>query len=119
MKKFISLTRSKNVVRHLSTIILLAAGLSAAAQQGEMQYYRPNDKTGLNVFETTKDDTTTFHKLHVKVGGAFEETFQNLNNKNTASAMNVSGYSGNVNNLESLTPAFDLAMANLNIDVQL
>lgn len=104
---------------HLVTIILLALGLRAAAQQGAMQYYRPNDKTGLNVFETTKDDTTSFRKLHVKVGGSFEETFQNLNNKNTAEALTQNGYTGNVNSLESLTPGFDLAMANLNIDAQL
>lgn len=104
---------------HFLTISLLALGLGAAAQQGAMQYYRPNDKTGLNVFETAKDDTTGFHKLHVKVGGSFEETFQNLNNKNTASAMTQNGYTGNVNSLESLTPGFDLAMANLNIDAQL
>lgn len=104
---------------HLVTIILLAIGLNAAAQQGAMQYYRPNDKTGLNVFETTKDDTTSFRKVHVKVGGSFEETFQNLNNKNTAAALNQNGYTGNVNSLESLTPGFDLAMANLNIDAQL
>lgn len=97
----------------------LALGLTAAAQDGHMQYYRPNDKTGLNVFETTKNDTSTFYKLHVKVGGNFEETFQNLNNKNSATAMNESGYSGNVNSVENLTPGFDLAMANLNIDVQL
>jgi hypothetical protein len=119
MKKLISRICSKNAVRHLSTVILLAFGLNAAAQQGEMQYYRPNDKTGLNVFETSKDDTTTFHKLHVKVGGNFEETFQNLKNKNTASAMTLPAYTGNVNNLQSLTPGFDMAMANLNLDVQL
>ena len=119
MKKLISHTRSKKAVRYLSTIILLALGLNAAAQQGEMQYYRPNDKTGLNVFETSKDDTTTFHKLHVKVGGNFEETFQNLKNKNTASAMTMPAYTGNVNSLQSLTPGFDMAMANLNLDVQL
>ena len=119
MNTLIRLTRSKNAVRHLFTTSLLALGLSAAAQQGEMQYYRPNDKTGLNVFETSKTDTTTFHKLHVRVGGNFEETFQNLNNKNTASSMTLPGYTGNVNSVESLTPGFDLAMANLNIDVQL
>jgi hypothetical protein len=119
MKQFISRIVSKNTIRHLSTIILLTFGLNAMAQQGEMQNYRPNDKTGLNVFETTKNDTTSFHKLHVKVGGNFEETFQNLNNKNSASAMTIPGYTGNVNSLESLTPAFDLAMANLNIDAQL
>src|ERR1700761_9242300 len=98
-------------MKKLLTIILLAFGLAAAAQQGEMQYYRPNDKTGLNIFETSKNDTTSFHKLHVKVGGSFEETFQNINNKNKATAMNVTGYTGNVNSLESLTPGFDLAMA--------
>jgi hypothetical protein len=104
-------------MKKLVVIILLATGLTAAAQQGEMQYYRPNDKTGLNIFETTKNDTTTFQKLHVKVGGNFEETFQNLNNKNTATAMTIPGYNGN--SLENLTPAFDLAMANLNIDAEL
>ena len=118
MQTLISLTRSKYAVRHLFTIILLAFGLTAAAQQGAMQYYRPNDKTGLNVFETTKNDTTSFQKLHVKVGGNFEETFQNLYNKNTASSMTLPGYTGNVNSLESLTPGFNLANANLNIDVQ-
>jgi hypothetical protein len=119
MKPLISLTRSKNGVRHLFTIASLAFGLTAAAQDGHMQYYRPNDKTGLNIFETTKSDTTSFRKLHVKVGGNFEETFQNLNNKNTASSMMQNGYSGNVNSLEDLTPGFQLAAANLNIDVQL
>ncbi|HEV9038593.1 MAG TPA: hypothetical protein VGQ51_18280 [Puia sp.] len=119
MKTLNSLTRSINAVRQILPIILLASALTAAAQDGHMQYYRPNDKTGLNVFETTKNDTTSFRKLHVKVGGNFEETFQNLNNKNTASSMTMNGYSGNVNSLEDLTPGFDLAMANLNLDVQL
>ena len=104
--------------RYFFTITLLGLGLFATAQ-AQMQYYRPNDKTGLNVFETAKNDSTSFQKVHVKVGGSFEETFQNLNNKNTASAMTQNGYTGNVNSLESLTPGFDLAMANLNIDAQL
>ena len=119
MKTLFSLTRSSNAVRHFFTITLLALGLTAAAQDGHMQNYRANDKTGLNVFETTKTDTGTFSKLHVKVGGNFEQTFQNLNNKNTASSATLPGYSGNVNSLEDLTPGFNLAMANLNIDVQL
>ena len=119
MKTLISLARSRNAVRRLVTIGLLALGFTAAAQDGHMQYYRPNDKTGLNVFETTKNDTGFFRKLHVKVGGNFEETFQNLNNKNTASSSTMPGYNGNVNSLEDLMPGFNLAMANLNIDVQL
>ena len=49
-----------------------------------MQYFRYNDKTGINVFETSKYDTTSFTKMHVKVGGNFEMTFQSLADKNTA-----------------------------------
>jgi hypothetical protein len=119
MKKTTSLLCARSIARKILVISSLAFGLSAAAQDGHMQFYRPNDKTGLNIFETTKNDTTTFRKLHVKVGGNFEETFQNLNNKNTASSMTQNGYSGNVNSLEDLTPGFQLAAANLNIDVQL
>ena len=119
MKKFISLTRPKNAGRHLSTIVLLAFGLTAAAQQGQMQYYRYNDKTGINVFETPKSDTTSFTKMHVKVGANFEMTYQSLADKNTAIPMTQSPYIGNVNSLESLTPGFVLPMANLNVDVQL
>ena len=106
-------------MKTLLTIALIALGLTAMAQDGHMQYYRPNDKTGLNTFETTKYDTTSFHKVHVKVGGNFEATFQNLNNGNTASSMTQTGYTGNVNSVESLIPGFVLPMANLNIDVQL
>lgn len=110
MKKFIYLTL---------TITLSFFGFAAIAQQGEMQYYRYNDRTGINVFETSKNDTTSFTKMHVKVGGNFEMTFQGLNNKNTATPVTEAGYTGNVTSVESLTNGFDLPMANLNVDVQL
>ena len=102
----------------ISLTALLTLGLSSMAQQ-EMQYFRYNDKTGINVFETSKHDTTSFTKMHVKVGANFEMTFQSLADKNTASPLTETGYSGNVNSLESLTPGFVLPMANLNVDVQL
>lgn len=94
-------------------------GLYVSAQHQNMQYFRPNDKRGLNVFETTKDDTTSFHKLKVKVGGNFEQSYQMLRDKNTAQPLTQPGFTGNVNSLLPLTNGFDLAMANLNIDVQL
>jgi len=102
----------------ISLTILLTLGLSSMAQQ-EMQYFRYNDKTGINVFETPKGDTTSFSKMHVKVGGNFEMTFQNLNNKNTATPVTAPGYNGNITSVENLTPGFVLPMANLNVDVQL
>jgi hypothetical protein len=97
----------------------LVIGFSALAQHQDMQFFRANDKTGLNVFETTKGDTTSFHNLKVKVGGNFEQSFQALRDQNTALPMTQTGFSGNVNSLIPLTNGFDLAMANLNIDAQL
>ncbi len=98
-------------------IFCLAPALVQAQQQ--MQYFRQNDRTGINVFETTKDDTTAFHNLHVKVGGNFEQSFQSLKDQNTAALATQTGFVGNVNSLTPLISSFDLAMANLNIDGQL
>ncbi|MDR3715249.1 MAG: hypothetical protein P4L51_20750 [Puia sp.] len=106
-------------LKRILTPCLLMAGSSVMAQHQQMQFFRPNDKTGLNVFETKKDDTTSFHHLKVKVGGNFEQSYQMLRDKNTAAPMTEVGFNGNVNSLLTLTNGFDLAMANLNIDAQL
>jgi hypothetical protein len=119
MKQLIRLMHSRNAARQLLTIFFSIFGLSAMAQQGEMQYYRYNDKTGINIFETSKFDTTAFTKMHVKVGANFEMTFQSLADRNTAAPVTQSPYVGNITSLESMTPGFDLPMANLNVDVQL
>ncbi len=99
------------------------AGLSlvntAAKAQETIQYYRPNDMRGINVFETSKIDTVKFTGLKVKVGGNFELTFQALGQSNTAAPLTKTGFTGNVNSLMPLTHAFQLPMANLNVDVQL
>jgi CRISPR/Cas system CMR-associated protein Cmr3 (group 5 of RAMP superfamily) len=39
------------------------------AQMTPMQYYRYNDARGLNVFETSKNDSVAFTGLGVRVGG--------------------------------------------------
>ena len=91
------------------------------AQQEPLQYYRPNDKRGINIFETSKNDTVPFIRTKVQVGGNFEQSFQTLRDQNTAAPLIETGppISGNVNSLIPLTDGFDLAMANLNIDAQL
>ena len=104
---------------HLMLVVLVAIGLPAIAQQQEMQYFRYNDKNGLNVFETTKNDTTSFHHMKVNIGGNFEQSFQMLRDQNTAVPMTQTGFTGNVNSLIPLTNGFDLAMANLVVDAQL
>lgn len=65
-------------------LFFMMPGISALAQHQAMQYYRPNDQRGINVFETAKDDTTSFSHLKVKVGGNFEQSYQMLRDKNTA-----------------------------------
>jgi hypothetical protein len=106
------------VFRLLSLTALIVIGFSATAQQS-MQYFRQNNENGINVFETTKNDTATFKKLKVQVGGNFEAAFQGLRDQNTAIPVTETGYTGNVNALMPLTSGFVLPMANLNIDAQL
>jgi hypothetical protein len=101
----------------LLLITLIASGTLHA--QSSMQFFRPYDETGLHIFETTKVDTVPFKKLHVRIGGSFEQTFQTLRDKNTAEILMLPAYKGNVNSLIPLTNGFNLAMANLNIDAQL
>jgi hypothetical protein len=100
-------------------MLFCLATVIAKAQQGPMQYFRPNDQHGINVFETSKNDSIPFTGLKVKVGGNFEMVFQGLRNFNTATPLTKTGFTGNVNSLEPLTNGFALPMANLNIDAQL
>lgn len=76
------------------------------AQQRGLQYFRPNDKNGLNVFEPSKEDTVIFDGLKVRVGGDFAMQFQGIRQSNTAG------------NLTKLGSDFNLPSANLNLDVQ-
>jgi hypothetical protein len=102
----------------LSLVALTTISIPAMAQQ-ELQYFRPDNENGINVFETTKNDTTSFKKMKVFVGGNFEMAFQGLRDQNTATPLFEAPYVGNVNSLEPLNNGFDLPMANLNIDAQL
>lgn len=99
-------------------LLCLVTGI-AKAQQGQMQFFRPNDQRGINVFETSKKDTVPFTGLKVKVGGNFELSFQMLRDHNTAISQTRTGFTGNVNSLIPLIDGFNLPMANLNVDVQL
>ena len=86
------------------------AGMSAPAiaQDRDLQFWRPNDKRGINTFESTKLDTVEYDGLRVRIGGANTLQFQALEASN----------SGAVEIFE-LGPNFNLATSNLDIDVQL
>ena len=110
MKKSISLVKASLCL--LATLITF----SLLAQQPNIQNFRPYDKNGVNMFETLKDNSTEFTGLKVRVGGNFTQQFQALDHENAA-FFDTSGMQ--LNPLYGLNPGFNLATANLNIDVQL
>lgn len=77
--------------------------------QPDVQFTRPGDKTGLNVFETTKEDTIPYSGLKVRLGAGFSQQFQSLKHSN----------SGAVPLYPRLAPGFGIAQANLVMDIQL
>lgn len=92
----------------LAIVLMALSPLATNAQEKtELQYFRSNDKEGLNVFETPKEAKGTFDKVRVFVGGDFALQFQTINNYN------------NLNNLVELGSNFNLPSANLNINTQL
>jgi hypothetical protein len=96
-------------------IAFMVLTLGANAQQGQIQYFRPYDQRGINVFETSKYDTVGFDGLKLRVGANFTQQYQSLKHSNSD---NIVG-EVNKNALYDLSPGFNLAMANFNIDVQL
>lgn len=91
------------------SIALLAGTMMAYAQFPDIQYYRYNDKRGVNVFETSKQNDVVFSGLTIRVGGDFAMQFQGLSQSNDLVG----------DTLVELSNNFNLPSANLNFDVQL
>jgi len=96
-------------MKKLVFLALFAMGISTiATAQNPLQYYRAQDKTGINMFESPKETDVEFDGLRVKVGGANTLQFQALDHE-TASDQDIFDIGSN----------FNLATANLDLDVQL
>src|SRR5688572_20155054 len=106
--------RSKTL-RFMSLMAFMMMTLGAYAQQGRIQYFRPYDQRGINVFETSKEDTVLFDGLKLRIGANFSQQYQNLKHSNSENMVGEV----NKNALYDISPGFNLAMANLDIDVQL
>lgn len=100
----------KRNLKNLVLSLLVLGGTSMYAQQDNrsLDNFREPDKRGLNVFEAPKDTATTFDGLKVRVGGSSTLQFQALDHDN----------SGAVELIE-IGNNFNLATANLDLDVQL
>jgi hypothetical protein len=103
------------IPRCLSVLVLLfVIPTLAKAQSGDLQYFRPYDQRGVNVFEAPKQDTTKFEKVVVKVGGDFAQQYQSLYHINNATPVIVGGV--NQTALNDLGSGFNTATANLNLE---
>ncbi len=103
----------KNNVYFLLLLVagILPGSIFAQTLQGPISNFRPYDKDGINVFETRKD-SIPFNGLRLRIGGAFTQEFQGLKDENNFAKVPA-------NPLYKITPGFNTAMANLNLDLQL
>jgi hypothetical protein len=88
----------------LLALCLLHGSLMA---QNNLQFMRPVNQDGINVFEDTKSDTVPYTGFKVRVGGDFALQYQGIE------------HSSEVDTLYDLVSNFNLPTANLNLDVQL
>ncbi len=101
-----------------------AAAAAAAATESwtkgrpiVMQYYRPQDKRGLNIFETTKAPGAAFTGFKLDFNAGFTSQVQSLTHRNTATPVLTNGV--NANKLMPIGFGFNNSTANLGLHAQL
>lgn len=105
MKPFLT-----SCLRKCVAIAFILSPFAMQGQQAKIQNWRPYDQSGINVFESPKDSASSFDGLKVRIGAGFTQQFQSLKHSNTAGSPAL---------YPRLKSGFNLAQANLNIDVQL
>ncbi len=113
----------------LALFVLVISAVSLSAQNNQnnkINFDRPYDKSGLNVFETPKIETVPFTGFQLKISGGFTQQYQGLSHSNTADVVlkdntltPTTGDSVNINALYPMTNGFNLATANLILTAQL
>lgn len=111
----------KSIINRFSLMFAIGAlPVALFAQQPTIANWRAYDQSGINVFETPKDNDAKFDGLKVRFGAGFTQQFQSLTHENTAS-----NNTGNTvatalaNKLYPIKPGFMTAQANAFMDVQL
>jgi hypothetical protein len=124
------MTSTVRIATALGALLLCAAPLAAQAPPNEeekkkdepgrtitMQYFRPLDQRGINVFETTKEPGAEYTGFRVDFNAAFTSQVQNLSHRNTAAPNVVNGV--NANQLANIGFGFNNSTANLALNAQL
>ncbi|HUF23899.1 MAG TPA: hypothetical protein VMN81_07220 [Vicinamibacterales bacterium] len=82
-----------------------------------IQYIRPQDQRGLNIFETTKVAGAEFDGVRLDWGASFTTQVQDLSHSNTAAPVMVGGV--NTNQLANIGFGFNNSTANMYLHSQL
>jgi hypothetical protein len=82
-----------------------------------MQYFRPQDRRGVNVFETTKVAGADYTGFKLDFNAAFTTQGQNLSHESTAAPLMVNNV--NTNQLATIGSGFNNSTANLSLHAQL
>lgn len=101
----------KSTIKKSLVALFTLATISLFAQQPQLQYFRANDASALNVFETSKENSVPFTGVKVRVGGDFAIQYQGITQENP--------FDTSANALIPLATNINLPTANLNLDVQL
>jgi hypothetical protein len=96
-----------------------AVAVWSLVPQIQIQNFRPADMRGVNVFESPKESGVPFTGFKLAFGASFRQQYQGLEHRNTASAVMAGTPAANVNQLVDITRGFNLADANLAINMQL
>jgi hypothetical protein len=112
-----------NVIARLFGMVFFFAILATLvqAQDGKIDNWRPYNQEGALMFEAPKQPDATFDGLKVRLGGAFAQQYQALSHENNATYVEGTyrGAKVNLNELYDIAPGFNLATANMYVDVQL
>ena len=107
----------RTIIKQALYFSILLFGVSMFAQNRDLDNYRAPDKRGINVFEAPKDTVSTFDKVKVRVGGSSTLQFQALDHENGVDQALIDD--GTVKALKAIGYNFNLATANLDLDVAL
>ena len=74
----------RNFQKFLGILTILSMATGLMAQRTEIQYFRPYDKDGLNIFEPTKAENVEYDGFAIRIGGSFTQQYQALSHENNA-----------------------------------
>ena len=108
----------KTIFKNLFFASLILTGFSVFSQNNRsVDNIREPDKEGLNVFESPKDTLSTFENVKGRIGGQSTLQFQAIDHENGVSQDLIDA--GTVMPLKDIGYNFNLATANLDLDVAL